>query len=239
MISNPNYFVFNTNSSVGSTGPTGPTGATSTVTGPTGWTGPTGPTGITIMTQTSNAALVGNIASPYLNQYVQDGNGYLRKWDGSTWMIVLASNTYAPTLSPMVVGTGGTNTAYWTYTNSGNSASSLGMITIEGRMVFGTSGQTFPSTPNTLSYPTGFTGNGLLDQYVGGCNMSVAGAPYGGFMVHKSGTTMAPTVFAYNPTAATTPQFLTYAAIASGIPGTWTANNWLYYQAFVPGTLAI
>ena len=129
MISNPNYFVFNTNSSVGSTGPTGPTGATSTVTGPTGWTGPTGPTGITIMTQTSNAALVGNIASPYLYQYVQDGNGYLRKWDGSTWQIILATGTYSNNVNGVTLGSTGSSTAYWSYTSTGGT---VGMLTLQG-----------------------------------------------------------------------------------------------------------
>lgn len=65
-------------------------------------------------------------------------------------------DTYVPTFTGMNIGTGGSarNDAEWEYVGGPNSGD-RGLLTIHGAIVFGTSGQTFPTTP-TISMPSGF-----------------------------------------------------------------------------------
>lgn len=60
------------------------------------------------------------------------------------------TGTYAPTLGGMAIGTGGSaaNTASFNFIG--------GLLIVEGNIVFGTSGQTFPTAP-TVTLPTGYT----------------------------------------------------------------------------------
>ena len=236
MISNHNYFVFNTNSSVGSTGPTGPTGATSTVTGPTGWTGPTGPTGITIMTQTSNAALVGNIASPYLYQYVQDGNGYLRKWDGSTWQIILATGTYSNNVNGVTLGSTGSSTAYWSYTSTGGT---VGMLTLQGIFTYNGTGIT-AGTP-TVTFPAGFTASGPGNPHMlGAAYIKCNGADKMGHFVYlATATTAGFRVQTYDPTLTSTQYIGAAAAYTATVPDTWKAADNVRYTLNITGLLTI
>lgn len=64
--------------------------------------------------------------------------------------------TYVPTFTGMDIGTGGSarNDAEWEFVGGPNSGD-RGLLTIHGAIVFGTSGQTFPTTP-TISMPSGF-----------------------------------------------------------------------------------
>lgn len=66
------------------------------------------------------------------------------------------NGTYTPTLTGMVVGTGGSaaNSASYTFVG-GNQVGDVGVLRIEWRMVFGTAGTTFPTAP-TISLPAGF-----------------------------------------------------------------------------------
>ena len=237
MISNPNYFVFNTNSSVGSTGPTGPTGATSTVTGPTGWTGPTGPTGITIMGQTSNAALVGNIASPYLFQYIQDGNGYLRRWDGSTWQIILASGSYNPTVNGVTLGSTGASYGWWTYTSTSPNVS--GMLVMNGSFSYNGTGIVF-GTP-TITFPTGFNTLGIGNPHqIGIAYVRCNGADKMGHFVYlATGTTAGFRVLTYDPTLTSLQYSGSVAAYTATVPDAWKAGDNIRYAINVAGYLAI
>ena len=70
-----------------------------------------------------------------------------------SWFV---SGTYTPTLTNMAIGTGGTaiNTASFTF--AGFPAG--GILCVEGKVVFGTAGQTFPGASNeSISLPTGYT----------------------------------------------------------------------------------
>lgn len=77
-----------------------------------------------------------------------------------------AYGTYTPTLTGMVIGTGGSpfNQAEYQWVG-GALVGDEGMLSIRGHIVFGTSGQTFPTAP-TFSLPSGFqfVTTGLTDH---------------------------------------------------------------------------
>jgi hypothetical protein len=63
----------------------------------------------------------------------------------------LLTGTYTPTLTAMVIGTGGGATNSATYTYSG------GILVVQGQTLFGTSGQTFPGATAAWDTPPAFT----------------------------------------------------------------------------------
>ena len=86
---------------------------------------------------------------------------------GST-LIGLQRGTYTPTLTGMVVGTGGTpsNTADYTFIGGPN-VGDRGLLYIRGYIEFGTTGQTFPTAPS-FSLPTGFNLVKTTGGYIAG-----------------------------------------------------------------------
>lgn len=68
--------------------------------------------------------------------------------------VAAAAGVYTPTLVNMAVGAGGVNTANFVFVG-GVGVGGQGLLTIDGVVTFGTSGQTFPNAP-TISLPPGF-----------------------------------------------------------------------------------
>lgn len=68
---------------------------------------------------------------------------------------VVQSGSYTPTLTGMVVGTGGTNAAEYAFIGGPNTGDK-GILVVHGIAQFGTAGQTFPTSP-TISLPSGFS----------------------------------------------------------------------------------
>lgn len=129
------------------------------------------------------------------------------------------SDTYTPTLVGMVIGTGGSplNTASYTYAD--------GQLTVEGRIVFGTTGVTYPSTVSTVSLPSGFsttTGTGStsygLVTFLGG------GGSNPGTCSHHTTTQVR---FLPINTSST---YALDATPSSTIPFAWAAGNSIVYQ---------
>lgn len=95
----------------------------------------------------------------------------LQVYNGSAWVPEsVPKATYTPTLTSIVVGSGGTNTAQY-YVNRG-------VMHIQGNIIFGTSGQTFPSgSVIGASLPSGFTFDGVDASIVGLCRMRDSSVP--------------------------------------------------------------
>lgn len=107
-------------------------------------------------------------------------------YDGTTWQPTWKKpGTYTPTLVGMAVGTGGgaTNTAAYAFGGAGGS--------IEGDIVFGTSGTTFPSSTTTISLPSGWTfKNVTATRPIGDVTMTLGGVSfYYGILWIASSTT--------------------------------------------------
>lgn len=96
--------------------------------------------------------------------------GRYQYYNSLAWVpIYSATAAYTPTLTGAVVGSGGTNTA--NFMVSGN------VMHIEGNIVFGTSGQTFPTGTFTIGLPTGWTSVAASGTDVGLCRMRDSSVP--------------------------------------------------------------
>lgn len=140
---------------------------------------------------------------------------------------LFASGTYTPTLGSMVIGTGGSASNSAKYTFVGFPAG--GELIVEGAIVFGTSGQTFPGAgTETFSLPSGYT---LIDSttssIVAGWTSFVdssAGSTIHGVLRPNSSTTMRLLVLSVTGTN------LTVVDIASTVPFTWASGDQIYYR---------
>jgi hypothetical protein len=153
----------------------------------------------------------------------------LRVYDGSTWDEVWAegsSGTYTPTLTGMVVGTGGStyNSATFSYAN--------GMLHVTGRLVFGTTGVTLPTGTIGVGPPSGFTIAPVVVAVcpAGLCYMTAAGTGYVGTVRAESASLMR---FLASGTSAT---YETTVGTSGTIPGTWANGDSIGYQFTVPAT---
>jgi hypothetical protein len=78
--------------------------------------------------------------------------------------VAVETGTYTPTLTGMAIGTGGSvNTGSWTFIG-GPDVGDSGVLVWEWRLVFGTSGATFPTAP-TVALPAGY--NFVAPSYAG------------------------------------------------------------------------
>lgn len=135
------------------------------------------------------------------------------------------SGTYTPTLTGMAIGTGGSaaNTASFHFIG--------GVLFVEGSIIFGTSGQTFPTTP-TMSIPAGYT-----------IATATANRPCGWASIIDSGTgtftgrchviTSTSVGFVAENSAATSG---VVAAISTTNPMTWASSDQFLYSFHVRAT---
>lgn len=140
---------------------------------------------------------------------------------------LFASGTYTPTLVGMVIGTGGTpiNTAKWTFVGF----PAGGILTVEGKIKFGTAGQTFPAATITASLPAGYAQINFADQY----SHLVAAVTYTD--VSPESTYQG----CIRPASSTTVRFVTSIVSGTNIahggtgttqPFTWASNDEIYYR---------
>lgn len=135
------------------------------------------------------------------------------------------NGTYTPTLVGMVIGTGGTPTNTANYTFVGTSAG--GVLTVEGKIKFGTSGQTFPAATITASLPAGYS---LIDtsteaQIAGSVSfLDVGTQNYKGFVLPSTATVVRFMVLTVSGT------FIVPGATGTTTPFTWTSNDEIYYR---------
>lgn len=144
----------------------------------------------------------------------------------SPWSIskLSVTGTYTPTLSNMAVGTGGLNTA--TYRFEGDA--DAGLIHIEGQIIFGTAGQTFPGGSSELiSMPTGFEITDTSgEQKIGDVTYFAGGSIFSGILVRSTATQLALLVGA----ADSTYQYLANLTNTAPFGSAWTSNNQITWK---------
>lgn len=156
----------------------------------------------------------------------------IRVYNGTSWVLLTANGSYTPTLTNLSVGTGGSpfNSAIWSYAN--------GMLSVQGRMTFGTTSVTYPSSTSQIAYPTGFTADsGVLTNVVpiGNLMSIMSGTNYMGFVFYDSTSTFRITSNLYNPTL-TANSAITAQSFSSTFPTTWAAGNSINYSLQVYGS---
>ena len=145
---------------------------------------------------------------------------------GDPYVLGLASGwedgTYTPTLSGMAIGTGGSAANSAAYAWSGDGIG-VGSLLVTGRLVFGSSGPTFPGATVTVTLPTGFQfdpTNMNARSIVGGCMFIDAGSvDCTGHLVWASATTARLMVDQVGSTYAIS------AATSTTVPFTWVAGD--------------
>lgn len=143
---------------------------------------------------------------------------------------LFVTGTYTPTLSGMAIGTGGSaaNTARLHYAN--------GLLTVQGRIIFGTSGTTFPGSSITATLPSGYTATEFYAQFeqaIGFVTFRDDGVlSYNGVVWLDSTSTVR---FMALDNAST---YERVAATGTTIPFTWGAGDRITYQFSLIATKA-
>jgi len=172
----------------------------------------------------ADASALTAITNPVVGMRVRRAdNGIEYRYDGSQWKAWSSPLTaYTPILTGMVVGTGGTNTAEWWFDN--------GIGRIRGRVIFGSSGQTFPTTPQ-ISLPSVMTlrapviANEFLAGIVTLFDAGVAVQP--GFARYPGTSTDSIQLLRFDGTGGT-------GAISTSSPWSWGATDGMSYDLIIP-----
>jgi len=136
---------------------------------------------------------------------------------------------YTPTLVSLVPGTAGTNIASYIYIGQPG-VGGHGMLIGQGRIQFGSAGQTFPSTASRVSLPPGFN---LYESYttwiLGDLRPNLAGA---GWLGRFATDTADPHLLQmmYGPVSSA-PSAVMEAPMSATTPAAWAAGNeirWKY-----------
>jgi hypothetical protein len=139
---------------------------------------------------------------------------------------LFTSGTYTPTLGNLAIGTGGTPVNSAKYTFVGFPAG--GVLTVEGRIKFGTSSVTLPAgSDETISLPSGYSiiETGVLEPV---CQINYiddsTGAYVRGGLLVNSATTVK---FVLWPIVAT---YETLTVLTATTPFTWAINDSIVYR---------
>lgn len=137
------------------------------------------------------------------------------------------SGTYTPSLTGMAIGTGGgaTNTASFVYAQ--------GLLSVEGTILFGTSGATLPgATPLTIAFPVGWSLTNTNFNYDLGYIhfIDATSTDFTGSFGPENATSLR--LFATSAASA----FDTRAATSATVPFTWAVGDAMYYQFTVQAT---
>lgn len=138
---------------------------------------------------------------------------------------LIVTGSYTPTLVGVVVGSGGTNGANYTYIG-GPDVGDSGLLTVEGEIVFGSSGQTFPAATVTVTLPSQFVNvEPAALREVGWWSANDSGATYQGWM-RPTGTTTLRFILP-NVTGTQIP----HAATGTTSPFTWGTGDKMTWNA--------
>lgn len=145
------------------------------------------------------------------------------------WVVISDAGTYTPTLANLAIGTGGTPVNTASYTFVGGPAG--GILTVEGRIKFGTTAPTLPgASSETFSLPAGYS---LTDPAAGLADLNGRVSYYdvtGALIIHGSlQAASASTVYFRLPTAAGSFQQLNIELTAAN-PFAWAINDEIYYR---------
>lgn len=140
---------------------------------------------------------------------------------------LFTSGTYTPTLGAMVIGTGGTPTNSAKFTFVGFPAG--GVLTVEGKIKFGTAGQTFPAaSAETISLPAGYS---LIETSTATATLSLVtfvdsstGAVSYGAVFPNTATTVRPLI------SSVSGSFITAVDVAATTPFAWASGDEINYR---------
>lgn len=126
-------------------------------------------------------------------------------WDGTGWVIMSEPNqTFTPVLTGMVVGAGGTNLM--------NYHRSDGWLDFDWTLIFGSSGQTFPTSP-TFSFPVAFA---VTEETFLATLLDTGIARYQGLAATSTASTLALVIFTGGASV---------ALVTTTTPFTWGATD--------------
>lgn len=143
---------------------------------------------------------------------------------------VIEAASYTPTLTSMVVGASGSNVAdYIFYGLPG--IGGKGILNLQGRIAFGSSGQTFPTGASRIALPPGFNlANTLTVWHVGHVRASISGV-YDGVMATEQSNAASLQVMFSSITAATAGTPTTMSSPTATFPSTWANLSEIRWQA--------
>lgn len=150
------------------------------------------------------------------------------KLAGDVKTTLFLDTSFTPTLSGMAIGTGGSaaNSARYAW-HGGPDIGDVGILLVEGFIVFGTTAPTFPGATITVAPPTGFNFPTPLSAEVpcGRCIFGASGvASYPGIVRHNTTTSVrfvVEQVGGAYPVAQVT---------GTTVPFTWAAGDFIAYQ---------
>lgn len=142
-----------------------------------------------------------------------------------SWFV---SGTYTPTLANLAIGTGGSPTNTASFTFAGFPAG--GILTVEGKIVFGTTAPTLPgASQESISLPSGYsmiltdTSSGLAGTLL---YVDVSAATlFDGLMAPLTATTVGLYVKTVSGTA-----IAVNSALTATVPFTWAINDEIRYR---------
>lgn len=141
---------------------------------------------------------------------------------------LFTSGTYTPTLGNMVIGTGGTPTNSAKFTFVGFPAG--GVLTVEGKIKFGTTGTTLPAaSAETISLPSGYAmidATDVLNELPSTVTFNDVSAvlPFKGILRPNSTTTVRLIHLAVSGSS------IIPADVTATVPFTWAINDEIYYR---------
>lgn len=138
--------------------------------------------------------------------------------------------TYTPVLTGMVLGSGGSVETTLNYVYVGEvGVGGRGILSVDGRLMFGTTGATFPTGP-LVSLPPGFNAGTVSSQYVGQSRLrnNDGSSTFGAVVAVNTLTTF--NVFILN-VGATYP---VPTGITPTLPFTWAAGYSMTVSATLP-----
>lgn len=147
---------------------------------------------------------------------------------------VVLGGEYIPELDGLTIGTGGSalNTAKYRYVGQPN-VGGIGTMTITGRLVFGTTGVSYPTTWSYATMPPGFNYDGISGQQftpVGWVRVTTSTvSALGPVIIHQ--TNIGRVRFLIGKADVT---YLDGVGPSSTIPGTWAAGSYIEYTATFP-----
>lgn len=142
---------------------------------------------------------------------------------------LIESDTYTPSLSGLAVGTGGSAANSGDYVFVGPAGSgSVGLLMLQGKLTFGTSGMSFPSSTSLVSLPSGFEAVHAYgaDHHVGmvGLRLAATTGTTGPIWLHTA-TQLRLLVWDVASSYATP------ASLNSTRPGTWASGDSITWTA--------
>lgn len=144
---------------------------------------------------------------------------------------LVVTGTYTPALNGLAQGTGGSNTANYTFIG-GRDIGEKGTLSLQGKLTFGTAGQTFPNSPS-FGLPSGFAIDGASYEagrtVIGDCTLydDSASVPYYGGVEYVTTTSVRLFNLAVNGI------YPVRHTVTTTLPFTWAAADSIFWNVSI------